>query len=203
MESELDVEITAAMVKELRQMTGAGILDCKKMLVETDGDFARAADKLREKGLAKAAKKVGREANEGLIGHYIHAGSRVASLVEVNCETDFVAKTDDFQTFVHDVAMQVVASNPKYLSIQDVPAEVVASEKDVYRLQMQDSGKPEHILERIIEGKLTKFYRDVCLLEQPFIKDEDKSVATLLTEMIAQLGENIVIKRFVRYQVGE
>jgi elongation factor Ts len=197
------VDITAQMVKELRQMTGAGVLDCKKMLVETDGDLKVAAEKLREKGMAKAAKKVGREANEGLIGHYIHAGSRVAALVEVNCETDFVARTDDFQAFVHDIAMQVVATSPRYLSIQDVPADVIEEEKAVYRAQMADAGKPEHILDRIVEGKLAKFYQDVCLMEQSFIKDDDRTVATLLTEKIAQLGENIVIKRFVRFQVGE
>ena len=195
------VEITTAMVKELRRMTGAGVLECKKTLVETDGDMEKAARKLRERGIAKAAKKVGRETGEGLIGHYIHAGSRVAALVEVNCETDFVARTDEFQSFAHDIAMQVVASKPQYVKIEDVPAEVIEQEKQVYRKQM--SGKPEHILERIIEGKLRKFYQDVCLLEQPFIKDEDKTVGELLTEMIARLGENIVIKRFVRFEVGE
>ncbi len=195
------VEITTAMVKELRRMTGAGVLECKKTLVETDGDMEKAARKLRERGIAKAAKKVGRETGEGLIGHYIHAGSRVAALVEVNCETDFVARTDEFQSFAHDIAMQVVASKPQYVKIEDVPAEVIEQEKQVYRKQM--AGKPEHILERIIEGKLRKFYQDVCLLEQPFIKDEDKTVGELLTEMIARLGENIVIKRFVRFEVGE
>ena len=182
-------------------MTGAGVLECKKTLVETDGDMEKAARKLRERGIAKAAKKVGRETGEGLIGHYIHAGSRVAALVEVNCETDFVARTDEFQSFAHDIAMQVVASKPQYVKIEDVPAEVIEQEKQVYRKQM--AGKPEHILERIIEGKLRKFYQDVCLLEQPFIKDEDKTVGELLTEMIARLGENIVIKRFVRFEVGE
>ncbi len=195
------MEITTAMVKELRQMTGAGVLECKKTLVETNGDMEKAAQKLREKGIAKAAKKVGRETREGLIGHYVHAGSRVAALVEVNCETDFVARTDEFQAFAHDIAMQVVASKPQYLRIEDVPAEVIEQEKQVYRKQME--GKPEHILERIIEGKLRKFYQEVCLLEQPFIKDDDKTVGELLTEMIARLGENIVIKRFVRFEVGE
>jgi elongation factor Ts len=158
---------------------------------------------LREKGLAKAAKKVGREANDGLIGHYIHAGSRVASLVEVNCETDFVARTPDFQTFVHDIAMQVVGAQPKYVSRDDVPAEVVDAERATYRKQFLDEGKPERILDRIVEGKLSKFYEETCLLEQPFIKDGDVKIADLVTEMIAKLGENIVIRRFVRYQVGE
>ena len=197
------MNVTTAMVKELRQMTGAGVLECKNVLEETQGDTDKAARVLRERGLAKAAKKVGREANEGLIGHYIHAGSRVAALVEVNCETDFVARTPDFQEFVHDVAMQVVASNPQYVSVEDVPQEVVDSEKAIYRQQFIDEGKPERILNRIVEGKLSKFYEDVCLLEQPFIKDDDKKVSALVTEMIAKLGENIVIKRFARLQVGE
>ena len=191
------------MVKELRQMTGAGVLECKNVLEETQGDIEKGAQVLRERGLAKAAKKVGREANEGLIGHYVHAGDRVAALVEVNCETDFVARTPDFREFVHDIAMQVVASNPQYVSVADVPQEVVDSEKAIYRQQFLDEGKPERILDRIIEGKVAKFYEDVCLLEQPFIKDDDKKVGTLLTEMIAKLGENIVIRRFARLQVGE
>jgi elongation factor Ts len=197
------VEITAAMVKELRQMTGAGILECKNSLVETDGDLEKAAEILREKGMAKAAKKVGREANDGLIGHYIHPGSRIVGLIEVNCETDFVARTPDFQTFVHNMAMQVVAARPQYLSIDDVPTDVVEHEKAVYRKQMEGAGKPERILDRIVEGKMRKFYEKVCLLEQPFIKDDGKKISTLRTEMIAALGENIVLKRFVRYEVGE
>jgi elongation factor Ts len=191
------------MVKELRQNTGAGILDCKNMLVETDGDMEAAAKRLYEKGLTKAAKKVDREANEGLIGHYIHAGSRVAGLIEVNCETDFVANTPQFQEFVHDVAMQVVAAAPQYVSIDDVPGDVIEQEKAAYRKQMEGEGKPEHILDRIVEGKLKKFYEGACLLEQPFIKDDDKKIGQLVTEMIATLGENIVLKRFVRFEVGE
>jgi elongation factor Ts len=191
------------MVKELREMTGAGILECKNVLVETEGDADKAAQMLREKGLAKAAKKLGREATDGLIGHYIHAGSRVASLVEINCETDFVARTPDFQAFVHDMAMQVVGAQPQYVSVDDVPIEVVESERATYRQQFLDEGKPERILDRIVEGKLTKFYEEVCLLEQPFIKDGDVKISDLVTEMIAKLGENIVIRRFVRFQVGE
>jgi elongation factor Ts len=197
------VKVPAALVKELRQMTGAGILECKNALVDTEGDVDKAASMLREKGLAKAAKKVGREANDGLIGHYIHAGSRVASLVEVNCETDFVARTPDFQTFVHDIAMQVVGAQPKYVSKDDVPAEVVESEQAIYRQQFLDEGKPERILDRIVEGKMSKYYEEACLMEQPFIKDGDVKISDLVTEMIAKLGENIVIRRFVRYQVGE
>jgi elongation factor Ts len=197
------VNVTTAMVKDLRQTTGAGVLECKNVLEETQGDMEKAAQILRERGLAKAAKKVGREANEGLIGHYVHAGSRVAALVEVNCETDFVARTPDFQEFVHDIAMQVVASGPQYVSVEDVPQAVVDSEKAIYRQQFLDEGKPERILDRIVEGKLSKFYEQACLLEQPFIKDDDRKVGALLTEMIAKLGENIVIRRFVRFQVGE
>ena len=191
------------MVKELRQMTGAGILECKNALVETEGDLEKAANMLREKGLAKAAKKVGREANDGLIGHYIHAGSRVAALVEVNCETDFVARTTDFQAFAHDLAMQVVGAQPQYVNKDDVPTEVVESERSVYRQQFLDEGKPERILDRIVEGKLSKFYEEICLMEQPFIKDGDVKIKDLVTENIAKLGENIVIRRFARFQVGE
>jgi elongation factor Ts len=197
------VKVTTAMVKELRQSTGAGVLECKNVLEETQGDIEKATQILRERGLAKAAKKVGREANEGLIGHYVHAGSRVAGLVEVNCETDFVARTPDFQEFAHDMAMQVVATSPQYVSKEDVPQEVIDSEKAIYRQQFLDEGKPERILDRIVEGKMAKFYEDVCLLEQPFIKDDDVKISTLVTEMIAKLGENIVIRRFSRLQVGE
>ncbi|MBL7201829.1 MAG: elongation factor Ts [Anaerolineae bacterium] len=191
------------MVKDLRQGTGAGFLECKKMLVETDGDMERAAEMLYERGMAKAAKKVGRDANDGLVGYYIHPGSRVAGLVEVNCETDFVARTPQFQEFVHDMAMHVVAAKPRFLSIEDIPGDVLEREKAEYRKEAVDSGKPERILDRIVEGKLLKFYETTCLLEQPFIKDDDKTVAALLSEMIAALGENIVLRRFVRFEVGE
>ena len=197
------MQITAAMVKELREATGAGVLECKKVLEETGGDAEKAAQVLYERGMAKAAKKTDREARDGLIGHYVHAGSRVAALVEVDCETDFVARTPEFEGFVHDMAMQVVASRPEYVGVEDIPAQVVEQEKARYRKEMEGQGKPEQVLERIVEGKLRRFYEQVCLLEQPFIKDEDKKVATLLTEMIAKLGENIVIRRFARLQVGE
>jgi elongation factor Ts len=191
------------MVKELRGETGAGVLDCKNMLVETDGDMEEAIKRLREKGMAKAAKKVGREANDGLIGHYIHGGDRVAGLIEVNCETDFVARTPEFQAFVHDMAMHVVAAAPKYLSMDDIPPEVVEQEKADIRQEMADQNKPERVMDRIIEGKMRKFYEDNCLLEQRFIKDEDKTIGQLVTEMIATLGENIVLRRFARFEVGE
>lgn len=194
--------ITTQMVKELREATGAGVLDCKQALEANDGDFDKAVIYLREKGMAAAAKRAGREAKEGLIGSYIHAGSRVGSMIEVNCETDFVANTDEFQGLVHDLAMQVVAAQPLFLKPEDVPTEVLEAEKNVYRAQMQDSGKPEHILERIIEGKLNKYYEEVCLLEQPFIKDTAVTVGELVQQMNARLGENIVVRRFVRFEVG-
>lgn len=192
--------ITIEMIKELREATGAGVLDCKETLQETGGDLEMAAELLREKGLAAAAKRADREADEGLIGSYIHAGSRVAALVEVNCETDFVAHTDLFQELAHDLAMQVVAAKPRYMSREDVPPEVIRQEKEDYRARMQD--KPEHVLDRIVEGKLNKFYEEVCLLEQPFIKEPGITVNDLVQQRNAQLGENVVVRRFVRFEVG-
>ncbi len=197
------MNVTAAMVKELREQTGAGVLDCKNVLVETNGDFDVAVERLREKGLASAAKKVGREANEGLIGNYVHPGSRMAALIEVNCETDFVARTSEFQEFVHDMAMQVAASSPKWVSVEDVPQDVTEATKAGYRQEMIAQGKPERILDQIVEGKMLKYYKDTCLLEQPFIKDGDKKVADLVKEMIAALGENIVLRRFARLEIGQ
>jgi elongation factor Ts len=197
------VEITVNMVRELREKTGAGVLDCKNMLIQTDGDMDQAVERLREKGLASAAKKMDREASEGLIGYYIHPGERLAALVEVNCETDFVARTPEFGSFAHDMAMQVAASAAQYVSIEDIPEEVLAEQKAEYRKQMIEEGKPERILDRIVEGKIRKFCEQVCLLEQPFIKDEDRKVGQLLKEMIAALGENIVLRRFSRLEVGE
>ncbi len=194
--------ITAQMVKELRQKTGAGVLDCKQALELNDGDFEKAAIYLRDKGLAAAAKRASREAREGLIGSYIHAGSQVSALVEVNCETDFVANTDEFQALAHDLAMHVVAANPTYLGREQVPSEAVEEEKAIYRAQMVDSGKPDHIVDRIVEGKLKKYYEENCLLEQPFIKDGGVTVAELVQSANALLGENIVIRRFVRFEVG-
>lgn len=197
------MEITVNMVRELREKTGAGVLDCKNMLIQTDGDVDQAVERLREKGLASAAKKMDREASEGLIGYYIHPGERLAALVEVNCETDFVARTPEFGSFAHDMAMQVAASAAQYVSIEDIPEEVLAEQKAEYRKQMIEEGKPERILDRIVEGKIQKFCEQVCLLEQPFIKDEDRKVGQLLKEMIAALGENIVLRRFSRLEVGE
>jgi elongation factor Ts len=191
------------MVKELREETGAGVLDCKNALQETDGDFAKAVEYLREKGLAAAAKRANRVANEGTIGSYVHAGSRVAALVEVNCETDFVARTDDFLALAHELAMQVVAANPKYLLPEDILDEVLESEKEKYRAQMADSGKPEHVIDKIVEGKLGKYYQEVCLMEQPFIKDEGLTVTDVVTQAAAKLGENVVVRRFVRFELGE
>ncbi len=196
------MKITTQMVKELRQATGAGVLDCRKALEATDGDFDKAVTILREKGLAAAAKKASREAKEGLIGHYVHPGAKMASIVEVNCETDFVARTPEFQALVKDLAMQIVAARPRWLTPEDVPAEVIEQEKAIYRKQLAEEGKPEHIMDRIIEGKLKKFYDENCLLEQAFIKDPDVKIKDMITNAVARLGENIRIRRFARFEVG-
>ncbi len=196
-------EISAQLVKELREATSAGILDCKKALTEVNGDFDQAVEILRKKGLSSAAKKASRETNEGIVGHYIHAGSKMASLVEVNCETDFVARTEQFQALARDLAMHVVAANPTYLRREDVPADMVAREKDIYKEQMANSGKPASVLEKISEGKLDKWFSEVCLLEQAFIKNPDTTIQALLTDAIAKLGENIKINRFARIAIGE
>ncbi|NMB24610.1 MAG: translation elongation factor Ts [Firmicutes bacterium] len=196
-------EVTAAMVKELRERTGAGILDCKKALNETKGDIDKAIAYLREKGLAAAAKKSGRIAAEGLVDSYIHLGGRVGVLIEVNCETDFVAKTDAFKEFVKDMAMQVAASKPEYVSREDVPHQVIEGEKEIYLAAARNEGKPEQVLDRIVTGRMEKFFQENCLLEQPFIKDTDKTVNQVLQELIAQLGENMAIRRFARFERGE
>ena len=196
------MEITTQMVKELRQATGAGVLDCRNALEASGGDFDKAVTMLREKGLAAAAKKASREAKEGLIGNYVHPGSKMAAIIEVNCETDFVARTPEFQALVKDLAMQVVAARPRWLSPEDVPAEVIEQEKAIYRKQLEEEGKPEHIMDRIIEGKLKKFYDENCLLEQSFIKDPDVKIKDLVTNSVARLGENIRIRRFARFEVG-
>ncbi len=196
------MQITTQMVKELRQATGAGVLDCRKALEAADGDFDKAVTMLREKGLAAAAKKASREAKEGLIGNYVHPGAKMAAIIEVNCETDFVARTPEFQTLVKDLAMQVVAARPRWLTPEDVPAEVIEQEKAIYRKQLEEEGKPEHIMDRIIEGKLKKFYDENCLLEQAFIKDPDIKIKDMVTNAIARLGENIRIRRFARFEVG-
>jgi elongation factor Ts len=197
------MEISAAKVKELRERTGAGMMDCKKALTEAGGDMERAVELLREKGLASAAKKAGRVAAEGIIDAYIHAGGRIGVLVEVNCETDFVAKNTDFREFVHDVAMHIAAANPQYVRREEVPAEVVERERDILRTQTLNEGKPEHIVDKIVEGRIDKFFKEVCLLEQPFVKDPDKTIDQLVKEKIAQIGENISIRRFSRFVVGE
>lgn len=195
--------ISAAMVKELREATGAGMMDCKNALVEANGDKEKALTILREKGLAKAAKKASRVASSGVVDSYIHMGGKVGVLVEVNCETDFVAKTADFQELVRDICLHITATNPLYLKREDVPEDVIEKEKDILRKQALREGKPEKVVEKIVSGRIEKFYKDNCLLEQPFIKDEDKTISDLLNEKIAKLGENIVIRRFVRFQLGE
>ena len=197
------MEISAEQVKTLREKTGVGLMDCKEALKISGGDMDKAIDHLREKGLAKAQKRVGRAATEGTVAIYVHMGGKIATMVEVNCETDFVAKTDQFQAFTKDVAMQVTAANPSYVKREDVPEEVKEKEKGIYRKQAQESGKPEKILDKIAEGKLEKFFQEVCLLEQPFIKNPDVTVKGLLEDLISKMGENILIRRFVRFQLGE
>ena len=194
--------ITAAMVKELREKSGAGMMDCKKALTETNGDMDKAIDFLREKGLASVAKKSSRIASEGLVDSYIHGG-RIGVLVEVNSETDFVAKNEEFKSFVRDIAMQVAAVAPKYVSREEVPAEEIEHERKVLTEQARGENKPEHIIEKMVEGRLEKFYEEICLLDQDFIKDPDKKIQDILNDLIAKIGENIKIRRFVRFEVGE
>ncbi len=194
--------VTAEQVKELRERTGAGVMDCKKVLVETDGNIDKAIELLREKGLAKAAKKAGRIASEGLVEAYIHNG-KYGAMVEVNSETDFVAKNEEFKTFVKDIAMHIAAVAPKYVSREEVPADVVEAEKATLKAQALNEGKPEAVVEKMVEGRLNKFFEEICLLEQPFVKDPDKKVKDLLNEKIATIGENLVIRRFVRFERGE
>ncbi len=197
------MEISADQVKTLREKTGVGLMDCKEALKVSQGNMDKAVDYLREKGLAKAQKRVGRAATEGTISVYIHMGGKIATMVEVNCETDFVAKTDQFLAFAKDVAMQVTAANPTYVKREDVPEEVKEKEKTIYRNQAKESGKPDKILDKIAEGKLEKFYQEVCLMEQPFIKNPDVTIKNLLEDLISKMGENILVRRFVRYQLGE
>ncbi len=197
------MEITAKTVKELRDKTGAGMMDCKNALKEANGDMEKAIEILRKKGIAKAEKKASREASDGLVEAYIHPGGKLGVLVEINCETDFVANTDDFKVFVHDIAMHIAATNPIAIDRESVPKEVIEKEERIYREQAQESGKPEHIIDRIVSGKMEKFFAENVLLEQPFIKDPDKTVKDYLTEVIAKLGENINIRRFTRYRIGE
>ncbi|MBM4133047.1 MAG: translation elongation factor Ts [Nitrospira sp.] len=192
----------ATLVKELREKTGAGILDCQKALVESGDDIEKAIEHLRQKGLAAAQKKAGRETNEGIISSYIHPGSRIGVLVEVNCETDFVARNDEFQTFVRDLALQIAASNPSFVKREDIPASVVEKEKQIYLAQAKEMGKPEPAWAKIVDGKLEKFYQESCLLEQTFIKDPTVTIKDLLAQKIAKIGENMAVRRFTRYQLG-
>lgn len=194
--------ITASMVKEIRELTGAGMMDCKKALTETGGNLDEAVKLLREKGLAKAAKKAGRLASEGIVASYIHSG-RIGVMVEINSETDFVAKNDEFQQFAKDIAMHIAAANPLYVRKDEVPQSVIDSEKEVLRNQALNEGKPEQIIDKMVEGRIAKYYKEVCLLEQPFVKDSDVTIEELLNSKIAKIGENLSIRRFARFEVGE
>jgi len=195
--------ISATQVKELREKSGAGIMDCKEALAACDGDMEKATDFLRKKGLATAAKRAGRAMSEGTIATYVHMGGKLGVMVEVNCETDFVAKSDDFQEFAKNIAMHIAATAPLGISEADVPADVIEREKEVYRGQALELGKPEKMIEKIVDGKLAKFIKDSCLMNQAYVRDTEKSVADLLNELIAKIGENITIKRFARFQLGE
>lgn len=197
------MEVSAASVKELREKTGAGFVDCKKALTETNGDIEKAIDYLRQKGLSAAAKKAGRVASEGVVGSYIHGGGKIGVLIEVNCETDFVAKNEDFLNFVKDVAMHIAAVNPVCLERKDLPQNVLEREKAVVKAQALESGKPEKVIEKIVEGRIEKFYAESCLLEQPFVKNPDIKIGDYLNQTVAKIGEKISIRRFTRYQMGE
>ncbi len=195
--------ITAEMVKQLRDKTGAGMMDCKAALAEANGDMEKAIEILRKKGVATAAKRAGRATKEGVIGHYIHMGGKVAVLVEVNCETDFVARTDDFQGLAREIAMHIAAADPKYVSREAVPADVLSKEKEIYAAQFEGSGKPANVVEKIVEGKLGSFYSQVCLVDQPSVRNPDVTIQQMLQAATAKTGENITISRFVRYKLGE
>lgn len=195
--------VTAAMVKELRELTGAGMMDCKKALPETEGNIEKAVDFLREKGLAAAAKKAGRVAAEGVVETYVHGGGRIGVMVEINCETDFVAKTDDFKSLAHDIALQIAAKNPMVVRREEVSEEVLEHEREVLRAQALNEGKPANIVEKMIVGRIEKYYKEICLMEQEFIKDPDKTISQLINEKIAKIGENITVRRFTVYQLGE
>ena len=196
-------EITATAVKELREKTGAGMMDCKKALTEAGGDFGKAEDFLRTKGLASAARKAGRLASEGAVGSYVHMGGKIGVLVEVNSETDFVARTEPFQALVKDIAMHIAASAPQYVRREEVPADVVAKEMEIAKAQAREQKKPEALIEKIAQGKVDKFFKEVCLLEQPFVKDDKKSVQEMMNEQVGKIGENVQIRRFSRFVLGE
>ncbi len=195
--------ITAQLVKELREKTGVGMMDCKKALAESGGDMEKAVEFLRKKGLATAQKRAGRATSEGIVQSYIHMGGKIGVLVEVNCESDFVAKNEDFQGFAKNIAMHIAATNPVGIAAEDVPADVVAKEMEIYRGQAQEMGKPEKMLDKIAEGKMAKFFKDNCLLNQPYVRDPNLTIADLLNETIAKIGENISIRRFARFQIGD
>lgn len=197
------MDIDVSLVRDLRQKTGAGVMDCKRALKETQGNIDKAIEFLRQKGLAKAAKRVGRKAEEGLIGAYIHPGDRIGVLVEVNCETDFVARTQEFKDLVKDISMHVAAADPQYLRREDIPEAIIQKEKDILRMQALEMGKPEKVVDRIVEGKMERFFSEVCLLEQAFVKDLDVTVGDLLNSIMGKIGERISIRRFTRYQLGE
>lgn len=197
------MSVTANDVKVLRERTGAGMMDCKKALTEANGDMEKAIEILREKGLSAAAKKAGRIAAEGVVESYIHMGGKIGVLVEVNCETDFVAKTDEFRNFVKDIAMHIAAARPQYVRREEVPSDEVEKEKEILRAQTLNEGKPEHIVDKIVEGRIGKFYKDVCLLEQDFVKNPDQTITDLVNEKISKIGENISVRRFVRFEMGE
>ncbi len=197
------MQITSAMVKELREKTNAGIMDCKAALQETQGDMQKAVDYLRQKGLAVAQKRAGRSASEGMVHSYIHAGGKIGVMVEVNCETDFTAKSEPFVDFVRNLAMHIAATSPLAIEREDLASEIVAREQEIYRVQALDSGKPEKIVEKIVDGKLKKFYQEVCLLEQAYVRDTDITIEDLLNELRGKTGENVLVRRFIRYQLGE
>ena len=197
------MQITSEVVKKLRDKTGVGMMDCKKALEETNGDFEKAVEILRKKGIDVANKRSGRQASQGTVAAYIHMGGKIGVLVEVNCESDFVAKSDDFNNFVKDVSMQIAAASPDWVTRDEVPQNILDKEKEILKEQALKTGKPEKVIEKIVEGKLTKFYSERCLMDQPFVKDQDKSIKQLLEELMAKTGEKCLVRRFVRYQVGE
>ncbi len=195
--------ITAQQVQELRRKTGAGVMDCKRALEEAGGDLEKAVTVLRKQGMARADARLSRAATEGVVGSYIHADGKIGVLVELNCETDFVARTEEFRTLAHNLAMHIAAEQPRFLRREDVPAEVLEKEKEVFRAMAVQEGRPEGVLDRIVEGRLKKFYSETCLLDQPYVRDDEKTIGEVIREAIAQVGENIVLRRFVRYQLGE
>ena len=197
------MELNAAIVKELREKTGAGFMDCKKALAETGGNLDKAVDYLRQKGLAAAAKKADRVAADGAVGAYVHPGGKIGVLVEINCQTDFVARTTEFQTLLKDVAMQIAAASPRYVKREEVPGDEIEKEREIYRRQALESGKPEKVIEKIIEGKMERFYSEVCLVDQAFIKDPDRKVSDIINDAITRMGEKIEVRRFARYHLGE